>query len=210
MKVSATTHFIKPGCALRGQHGKEYDEIVAVLLEYNKEKCQPPLLEAEVKAIAENACKHPAEMSTRRSGKRLEQSPLYWFPLSTREWFSNQNLMLMNDAQTGQYIQLLMLAWDRGGLLTADKEKLWRLAKANSREEFDQHCELVLAEYEEVIVDGEQRLRHPKLANQYMKALADWMKKKEAGEASKAARLASLDTQRFIGTAATSETPTAQ
>jgi hypothetical protein len=41
----------------------------------------------------------------------------------------------------------------------------------------------VLDGYEDVYVDGELKLRHPQLAEEYTKALAKWMKKKEAGEA---------------------------
>jgi len=184
----------KLGCSLRGQQGMGHDDIGAILLEYNAAKCDPPLVEQEVLGIASSVCQHPAEVSTRQSGKRLEQNPLYWLPFSTREWFSNQNLMLMSDTQTGQYMQLLMLAWDRGGLLTADSEKLWRLAKASSREAFEKGCELVLAEYEEVVVDGEPMLKHPRLAAHYVKTLELWMKKKEAGKASKSAKQASEET----------------
>jgi hypothetical protein len=204
---SRNTTLYKLACALRGAQGMDHDEIAAILHEYNAAKCDPPLAEMEVLAITRSACQYPAEVSTTQSGKRQEQNPLYWLPFSTREWFSNQNLMLMSDAQIGQYTQLLMLAWDRGGLLTADGDKLWRLAKASSREAFEQGCELVLAEYEEVVVDGELMLRHPRLAAHYVKTLELWMKKKEAGEASRASRLAHLETQRSIVTEPGDEAP---
>ncbi len=38
----------KLGCALRGQHGMDHGEITAMLLEYNRAKCNPPMDEAEV------------------------------------------------------------------------------------------------------------------------------------------------------------------
>lgn len=179
----------KLGCALRGQHAKERDDIVAVLLTYNDAKCVPPLDEREVIQIADSVCEHPAELRANKSGARLEQSPLFWFQFNTREWFANQNVMMMNDAQTGWYIRLLALAWDGGGFLTADRDKLWKLAKAKSRKAFDKDCDLVLAEFEEVVIDGETRLRHPKLAADHVKTLELWMKKKGAAEVSRASRL---------------------
>lgn len=196
----------KLGCSLRGQHGKQRDQIVAVLLTYNEIKCAPPLHESEVIRIADSVCEHPAELSVNKSSARMELSPLYWFPFNTREWFANQNVMMMNDVQTGWYIRLLALAWDGGGFLTGDRANLWRLAKVKSRKVFDQDCELVLAEYEELVVDGELRLKHPRLAAHYVKTLELWMKKKEAAEASRASRLANL-TGRSIVTQPRDEAP---
>jgi hypothetical protein len=187
---SRNTWLYKLGCALRGQHGKSRDEIVVVLLEYNEAKCQPPLAEGEVITIADGVCEHPPEMSANKSGKRLEQCPLYWYPENTRELFADQDVMLMKDHQLGWHFLLMALAWDGGGFLTADRERLWRLARARSRKIFERDCELVLAAYEEVVVDGEPRLRHRKLADRYVKTVELWLKKKEAGEASRASRLA--------------------
>jgi Bifunctional DNA primase/polymerase, N-terminal/Primase C terminal 1 (PriCT-1) len=184
------TSLYKVACALRGQLAKDRDEILSILLEYNVENCDPPLDESEVITIADSACQHPAELSSRKSAKRIEQNPLYWFQFNTREWFSDQNLILMNDTQTGWHIRLKAFAWDGGGFLTADKDKLWRLAKAKSKKAFEKGCELVLADYEEVQVDGGCKLRHPQLAGQYAKTLENWIKKKEAAEASIASRSA--------------------
>ena len=89
----------------------------------------PPMDEAEVISIVESVCQHPAEVSTNKSGKRLENSPLYWFQFNTREWFSNQDIAMMNAEQTGWYIRLKAFAWDQGGFLPADHDKLSKLAK---------------------------------------------------------------------------------
>jgi hypothetical protein len=133
-------------------------------------------------------CKHPPEFASGKSGKRLEQNPLYWFQFNTREWFADQHLALMDDAQTGWYIRLKAYAWDKGGFLPADHAKLWKLAKAKSLKVFDRDCAVVLAEYEVVERGGALMLRNPRMAAQYSDILDKWMKKKEAGEASKAAR----------------------
>jgi hypothetical protein len=185
----------KLGCALLGKHAMERSSIASALIEYNESKCDPPLGEAEVLGIVDSVCRYPAEASSSKSLKRQEQSPLYWYQFNTREWFSNQNVMMMDDRQTGWYIRLKALAWDGGGFLSADIDKLWRLAKAKSKKAFERDCGLVLAEYEPIEVDGEPMLKHPQMAKRFADTLEDWMKKKEAGEASKASRSAARLTQ---------------
>jgi len=180
----------KLGCALRGQQGMEYGEILSILLEYNDAKCKPALKETEVIAIVASVCQHPAEKGGKKSAQRMEGSPLYWFPFNTRDWFSDPNVILMTDYQTGWYIRLKALAWSQGGFLPADRNKLWRLAGAKSKKAFDRDCDVVLSEYIEVDVEGVRRLRHPKLTHEYANALEKWMKQKEAGLASKVARAA--------------------
>ena len=177
------------GCALRGQQSMERDEIAPILLQYNEAKCKPPLDEHEVLRIVDSVCTHPPEFASGKSGKRLEQNPLYWFQFNTREWFADQNLALMDDSQTGWYIRLKAYAWDKGGFLPADHSKLWKLAKAKSLKVFDSECEIVLAEYEMVVQGGVEMLKNSRMAAQYSDILDKWMKKKEAGEASRAARL---------------------
>lgn len=182
----------KLGCALRGQQGMEGEEIAAILLEYNSSKCDPPLVESEVMVIVDSVCKHPAEFAANKSGKRLEQNPLYWFPFNIREWFSDEKVMLMNDAQTGWHIRLKAIAWKNGGFIPADRNELWQLAKAKSKKAFEKDCKRVLSEYVEVEVGGELKLKHPQMAVQFADTLETWMQKKEAGEASKAAKAARL------------------
>jgi hypothetical protein len=172
----------KLGCALRGQEAKEQDEIADILLDYNKAMCQPPLEPTEVMAIAHSACQHPAAVSTGKSGKRMEQSPLYWFPLNTREWRADPNIMLMDDAQTGWCIRLMVFAWEQQGYLPADMNKLWKIAGAKSKKVFERRCDLVLAAYEDLVIDGRHLLRHSVLADQYV------MKKELVAQKIKAAR----------------------
>jgi hypothetical protein len=179
----------KTGCALRGQMGKDRGEIVTLLLAYNTANCEPPLEAKEVLRIVDSVCTHPAELGSPKSGRRQQDNPLYWFQFNTREWFADQNLNIMSDVQTGWYIRLKAFAWDDGGFLPADYSKLYKLAKARSQKAFERDCGIVLAEYEEVMIDGELRLRHPKMATAFSKTLELWMQKKQAGEASRMARL---------------------
>jgi Bifunctional DNA primase/polymerase, N-terminal/Primase C terminal 1 (PriCT-1) len=167
----------KLGCALRGQHGKEHDEILSILLEYNNAKCNPPLDSWEVLKIVDSVCKHPAEVAAKKSANRQDKSPLYWFKFNTREWFADQNLALMTDYQTGWYIRLKAYAWDKGGFLPADHDKLRMLAKAKGKKVFERDCVLVLAEYEEVEIDGQLRLKNPRMVVEYADTLEKWMRR---------------------------------
>ncbi len=177
------------GSSLRGQHGMEQLQIENILLEYNEGKCVPPLGESEVLQIVTSVCKYPAEVKKNKSGKRFEENPLFWFKFNLRDFFADQNLMLMTDYQTGWYIRLKALAWQNGGFLPADPRKLYRLARAKSQKKFERDCELVLQEYEAVDHNGVEMLKNPRMAAQYADILDAWMQKKEAGQASRTAWL---------------------
>jgi uncharacterized protein YdaU (DUF1376 family) len=173
----------KLACALRGQQAMERGQILTSLLESNTARCCPPLDVPEVIRITDSVCQHPPQHRPKKSAQRRERNPLYWFQFNTRDWLSDLNVMLMTDAQTGWYIRLKVLAWSAGGYLPSDMDQLRTIAKATSKRKFEEGCALVLAEFEEVIIEGELKLRNPELVAQHTKALADWMKKKEAGEA---------------------------
>lgn len=177
-------------CALRGQDGMERAEMLPIMLQYNEDNCNPPLSLFEVTSIVISACQHPAEISTKKSQKRIEQNPLFWWPFNIRDWFSDQDVMLMDDRQTGWHIRLLALAWHGGGFLPADMDKLWKFARAKSKRAFEKDCALVFARYDLIEVDGVALLKHAQMAAQYANTLQLWMKRKGAGEASHAARLA--------------------
>ncbi len=196
------------GCALRGLQGMEQEQIEAILLEYNTAKCDPPLDEEEVLQIAESACQHPPEVKVSKSAKRQEENPLYWFKFNLRDWFANQDINMMTDYQTGWYIRLLAFAWQKGGFLPADRKKLYKLAKAKSLNAFEKDCELVLAEFEEVDINGQKALKNPRITTIYANTLSDWLKKKKAGEASKAVRLAGLQNKQQLTRATPSPLPT--
>ena len=192
----------KLGSSLRGQHGMEQIQIENILLEYNKAKCDPPLNESEVVQIVTSVCKYPAEFKKNKSGKRLEENPLYWFKFNLRDFFADQNLMLMTDYQTGWYIRLKALAWQNGGFLPADMEKLYKLAKAKSKKAFERDCELVLDGYETVNHNGVEMLKNPRMAAQYADILDGWIQKKEAGNASRAIWLLGHKGDKDMGTEA--------
>jgi uncharacterized protein YdaU (DUF1376 family) len=174
--------------ALRGQHGMNKNEIEPILLEQNRLRCKPPLPDEEVLAIVHSVCKFPAERGPKKSAKRMEQNPLYWLPFSIRDFYADQTVQTMEDYQVGWYLKLLVSAWANGGFLPFDYDKLWKLAGANSEEAFLNDCEPVLADYEEVEVDGLVKLRNPQLAATFAEKLALWMKKVDAGKEAQARR----------------------
>jgi hypothetical protein len=198
----------KLGSALRGHQGKDRSEIASALLEYNQWKCNPPLVETEVMGIVSSVCQYPAEINRAKSGKRQEQCLLYWFPFNTRDYFADQNLAILTAEQLGWYIRLKAFAWNQCGFLTADPDKLWKLAKAKSRKAFERDGMPTLAEYIEVEIDGECRLKSPAMAAEYADKLELWIKKRDAGEASKtakAARLAAFEASLKSGDAASGQ-----
>jgi uncharacterized protein YdaU (DUF1376 family) len=160
----------------------EHDQIAAILLEYNADKCMPPLSEQEVLGITASVCKHPAEVTTNQSGKRLEENPLYWFPFYIRDFFSDIYISQMTDAQIGQWTCLMAHAWNDGGFLPMDDNALWRLARAKSEKAFVKGRNLILAAFVEETIAGTTRLKHPKMAAEYVNKLELYMKKKKAGE----------------------------
>lgn len=179
----------KLGCALRGQHGSDEQEIAAILIEFNTAKCDPPLTEPEVMQIVKSVCLFPAEIASKKSAKRTDENPLYWFKFNVREYFADENTNLMTDFQTGWHIRLTAFAWRRGGFLPADTNKLFKLAKAKSKKAFENDCGLVLEEYEPVTVNGVSMLKNTRMAAQYAEVLSKWVQKQEAGTASRNAWL---------------------
>ena len=176
------------GCGLRGQQGMDCEAIEAVLLNYNESKCNPPLSREEVIGIVESISKFPLEQAPQKSLKRQEASPLHWFPFSTREFFADQVVQVMDDYQVGWYLKLKVSAWMNGGFLPNDMSILWKLAGARNRRAFERECDLVIGQYEDVEVEGVSKLKHPQMAAMYVDKLQDWMKKREAGLANKALR----------------------
>jgi len=173
------------GCSLRGQLAMSDLEIVERLLMVNQCKCVPPLTEDEVLRIAGSVCQHPPETGSTKSLKRTERNPLYWFKFNVRDFYADQNVQMMTDCQLGWHTKLRASAWQNGGFLPADGDNLWRLAGATSKKSFLRDSDLVLAEFESVIINGRERLIHREMAAQYVETLEKWMQEKAAGEANR-------------------------
>jgi uncharacterized protein YdaU (DUF1376 family) len=174
----------KIGSAMRGK-GMDEDEIGAGLLEVNAKLCTPPLSEEEVTNIAASASAYPPNTSSTALGSgKSDENPLYWFPLNTNWWHKNRNVRYMTAQQVGWYVWLMIEAWQDGGTLPNDPDWLWKLARAESKDEFQAKSDRVLAEFQQAIHEGEPMLVHPKLADIYKARVASYRQKVEAGKAS--------------------------
>lgn len=170
-------------CRLRGREGMERQDLLRILSVYNDVNCIPPLDGGEVLRIVDSACKYPAEAEPKKSLRRQNENPLWWMKFNVRNWFSDENLNAMEDFQLGMHMRLLVFAWNRGGFLTTDVDKLWRLAKAKSKAVFVKHKDLVLSGFREVYgLDGKSVLLHETMAHEYAVTLKKWMQKVFNGE----------------------------
>ena len=171
------------GCYLRGQRAMEFDELLLALRERNATD-DPPSDDIDVIRITASVCKRYLPEYGKTSQKRQEHSGVYWFKFNAREWLSNANTLVMSDYQRGWYMQLKAVAFQAGGYLTYDMEKLSRLAGAASLEFFMEHCEIVLEEFEQFEIDGVLKRRHSQLAEEYAAAQASCETARQKGIAS--------------------------
>ena len=91
------------------------------------------------------------------------QTPAFqWYP---RDWLTSRAVMKMTPTQRSYYFDLLCHAWlsDRPGFIPNDRDLLWRLARAKSRETFEREADLVLAQFRKG-KNGE--LFHPRLVTE--------------------------------------------
>jgi uncharacterized protein YdaU (DUF1376 family) len=72
-----------------------------------------------------------------------------WFKFFPAEWLGSRETRFLTPEQRGYLIQLVAEAWQSEpcGTLPADPEKLWRLAGARSRKQFERHAEAVLQSF---------------------------------------------------------------
>jgi uncharacterized protein YdaU (DUF1376 family) len=188
LEGSRNKSLFNQACTLRGQNAMDEATLTVVMRKLNEQVCIPPLEESEVDEIVRSACKYSAERGNSKRPKRGNENPLPWFQLDVRTWLGDQNIAVMSDAQTGWYIRLMVYAWQSGGFLPADKNKLGKLAHARSLATFKKQCDLVLEDYDELEVNGEQLLINQGMFDLWTEKYAIWMEKKRAGEASAAQR----------------------
>lgn len=165
-------------CSLRGQHAMELEQLKAKLLEFNENKCVPPLPESEVLIIANSAAQFPAE---RKPGKPQQDSPLWWMRFDVKRFLSDTRINLMTERQLAWWLRLRCFAWQAGGYLPADTDKLAKLARASAKP-FQKDSDVVLAEYERVTVDAVDMLRHPEMAELFTEAMAKSEANKRNGQ----------------------------
>lgn len=74
------------------------------------------------------------------------------FQFYAKDWLTSKAVLAMTPSQRGYYINLLAHAWDsdRPGLLKDDTDLLWKLAGADSREQFEKDGQLVLEQFPKI------------------------------------------------------------
>src|ERR1039458_8002670 len=72
-----------------------------------------------------------------------------WFKFFPADWLGSRETRFLTPEERGYLIQLISEAWQSEpcGSLPADTDKLWRLAGAKSRKQFEPHAEAVLQSF---------------------------------------------------------------
>ena len=157
----------KRGCSLRGQ-GQQHSEIETALVELNEQYCDPPLPETKVQLIAASVCLQyqPGNAKPRSHAQRREENPLWYWMLDTGKYRAETHAM--NDQQLGWHISLSVEAWDCQGVIDGNPDKLWRTARASSKEVFEQNCADVLEMFDAANdTDGRPILIHRRINKQW-------------------------------------------
>ena len=160
-------------CSLRGRGIPEH-EIRAHILDVNERQCRPRLSPLEVGRIIQSALRYPPGNSERKK--------LLWFPTSpasilaaTHPW------RMMTPTQRGLFWQLLLETWANSGILPTDMAALWRLAGADSLEQFEAECGPVLSDFEAVEIDGKTFLVSKTIENACAEICPRFVKQRENG-----------------------------
>lgn len=157
----------KRGCSLRGQ-GHQHPEIETALVDLNVRYCDPPLPATKVQQIAESVCQQypPGNAKPRSHARRREENPLWYWMLETGKYRAETHAM--TDQQLGWHISLCVEAWDCQGVIDGNPDKLWRIARAASKESFEQNCADVLEMFDAATdTDGRPILIHRKISKQW-------------------------------------------
>lgn len=77
----------------------------------------------------------------------LRKPPAFQFYV--KDWIGSQTVLAMSPRQCGYYINLLANAWNGNppGTIPNDPEVLWKMARAESREQFEVESEIVLKQF---------------------------------------------------------------
>lgn len=113
---------------------------------------------------------------------------LYWMPLYMNDWFGSLVVRTGKACHRGMYASLIFESWQRQGILPNDPALLWRLAQADSLEQFEQEQALVLSEFREAELDDKPILMHPRIAQLWVEQAKKYEQKVEAGRKSGASR----------------------
>jgi uncharacterized protein YdaU (DUF1376 family) len=157
--------------------GATESDIVNHLLEENHLRYDEPLPDDEVRRIARSVARYaPAAPN------------LYWMPWYMSDWFESLVVRTGEACERGMYASLLIESWRRKGVLPNDPAQLWRLAQADSPEQFKDAQDFVLSEFLPGELDGKPVLVHPRITQLWAQQAKAYAQKVEAGRKSGASR----------------------
>jgi len=104
------------------------------------------------------------------------------------DWFESLVVRTGEACERGMYASLLIESWRRKGVLPNDPAQLWRLAQADSPEQFKDAQDFVLSEFLPGELDGKPVLVHPRITQLWAQQAKAYAQKVEAGRKSGASR----------------------
>jgi hypothetical protein len=185
---SRNDELYRHACFLRWQ-GREYEDILDELQQFNRLACVVPLEYLELEQITTSACRYsPGSASTANA-----QNPLWWFPFDVKEWSSDTRIELLTDYQAGWLIWLRVAAWKNRGVLPDDHETLWKLARANNKKKFKLEAPRVLQFFQP---GCDQTIEDPHFVKEWHERALNVEKKRKAGKIGAESRRRNTETIR--------------
>jgi hypothetical protein len=133
--------------------------LTVMLLVLNEQLCVPPLPVAEVIRIGAGASRYSTA---------FQPPKLFWLQFNVEDWFSDPTFAGRTAEQDGWRFNLLLRAWQRGGVLSSNTVELAKYAKAERT--FAKHRKGILFDFVEYEVKGQRLLAKPELVRQYFEA----------------------------------------
>jgi uncharacterized protein YdaU (DUF1376 family) len=151
--------------------GATESELADRLLSENQRK-DVPLSRDEVLRIARSVARYTRE-----------EPSLYWMPLIVSDWDGSVIVKSGTSSERGMYASLIVETWRHRGFLPDDPQ-LWRLAQADSLEQFQQAREFLLTEFVSGDLEGRRVIVHPRIMQLWEDNARKYAQKVEAGRKS--------------------------
>jgi hypothetical protein len=163
--------------------GRTGPEIAAALTAMNRDRCDPPLPDAEVQTIVTSVTQYAPGIPTTSAN---EKNHFWWFPIDVNKWCTDIRIMVLKDYQVGWLTWLRNLACKRDGFLPNDPETLAVLAHASNRKLFLKEMATVMAFFD--VTKDESQIYDPEMVAHHAEKVVQIEQKRTAGKASAAKR----------------------
>jgi hypothetical protein len=159
------------------QEGRSRREIATALEAINRDRCDPPLSDAEVQGIVNSVAQYAPGLTTISSHGK---NHLWWFAIDVNSWCTDQRIMLLRDYQVGWLIWLRIMAWTRKGFLPNDPKMLATFAHASSHKRFLMESWTVMAFFEPI--EDESQIFDPEMVAYHAEKVIQNRAKTNGGE----------------------------